>query len=52
MTKEGSFKIVNFMTPGAGVLVIGHGHIGLTVKMHYLKIFLTTPRDGLDKLSV
>ena len=27
MTKEGSSKIVNFMTPGAGVLVIGRGHI-------------------------
>ena len=26
MTKEGSTKIVNFMTPGAGVLVLGHGH--------------------------
>ena len=27
MTKEGSTKIVNFMTPGAGVLVLGCGHI-------------------------
>ena len=27
MTKEGSTKIVNFMTPGAGVLVLGRGHI-------------------------
>ena len=27
MTKEGSTKIVNFMTPGAGVLMLGHGHI-------------------------
>ena len=27
MTKEGSTKIVNFITPGAGVLVLGHGHI-------------------------
>ena len=26
MTKEGSTKIVNFLTPGAGVLVLGHGH--------------------------
>ena len=26
MTKEGSNKIVNFMTPGAGVLVLGHDH--------------------------
>ena len=35
MTKEGSTKIVNFMTPGAGVLVLGHGHKSLIVKMHY-----------------
>ena len=26
-TKEGSAKIVNFMTPGAGVLMLGRGHI-------------------------
>ena len=35
MTKEGSTKIVNFMTPGAGVLVLGRGHISHMVKMHY-----------------
>ena len=34
MTKEGSTKIVNFMTPGAGVLVLGRGHIRHIVKMH------------------
>ena len=27
MTKEGSTKIINFMTQGAGVLMLGHGHI-------------------------
>ena len=27
MTKEGSTKIVNFMTPRAGVLMIERGHI-------------------------
>ena len=27
MTKEGSTKIVNFMTPRPGVLMLGHGHI-------------------------
>ena len=27
MTKEGSTKIVNFMIPGAGVLMLGCGHI-------------------------
>ena len=35
MTKEGSTKIINFMTPGAGVLVLGCGHISHIVKMHY-----------------
>ena len=27
MAKEGSSKFVNFMTPGAVVLMSGHGHI-------------------------
>ena len=27
--------IVNFMTPGARVPVLGHGHIGHILKMHY-----------------
>ena len=35
MTKVGSNKIVNFMTPGTGVLVLGRGHISHVVKMHY-----------------
>ena len=35
MTKEGSSKIVNFMTPGAGVLVLGRGLISHIVKMLY-----------------
>ena len=35
MTKERSTKIVNIMTPGAGVLVLGHGHISHIVKRHY-----------------
>ena len=35
MTKEGYTKIVNFMTPGAGVLGLGRGHITCLVKMHY-----------------
>ena len=34
MTKESSAKIVNFMTLGAGVLVLGHGHTCI-VKMQY-----------------
>ena len=35
MRKEGSTKIVNFMTPGAGVPVLGRGHICHIMKMHY-----------------
>ena len=35
MTKEGSTKIVTFMTSGDGVLVLGCGHISHIVKMHY-----------------
>ena len=27
MTKEGPTKIVNYMTHGAGVLMLGRGHI-------------------------
>ena len=33
--KEGSTKIVNFMTPVAGVLALGRGYISHIVKMHY-----------------
>ena len=35
ITKEGSTKIVNFMSPGAGVLVLGCCHISYRVKIHY-----------------
>ena len=35
MTKEGSTKMVNFMTPRAGVFVLGRGLISHIVKMHY-----------------
>ena len=35
LTKEGSIKIVSFMSPGSGVLVMGHGHVSHIVKMHY-----------------
>ena len=55
MTKGGSTKIVNFMTPGAGLLVVGHGHISHTVKMHYFfkNLLLYTLRlNWLDKLNV
>ena len=35
MTKEWSTKIVNFMTPGLGVLVLESGDISHIVKLHY-----------------
>ena len=44
MTNEDPTKIVNFMNPGAGVLVLGHGHISQIVKMHYLLLHQYTPR--------
>ena len=34
MTKEWSNKFVNFMTPWAGVLVLGCGRISHIVKLH------------------
>ena len=37
MTKVGSSQIVNFMTPGAGVLMLGHGHIS-----HYSEYVLSS----------
>ena len=37
MTKEGFTKIVNFMTPGVGVLVLGRGHIS-----HYSEFVLSS----------
>ena len=36
MSKEGSTKIVNFMTPEAGILVLGRGHISHIVKINAL----------------
>ena len=36
MTEEGSTKIVNFMTPGAEVLVLRCGHKNDIVKIHYI----------------
>ena len=51
MTKEGSPKIVNVMTSGAKVVVVGCGHISHVVKMHYflknLQTFALLP--GIDQ---
>ena len=37
MTKKGSTKIVNFMSPRAGVLMLGRGHIS-----HYIEYALSS----------
>ena len=50
MTKEGFTKIENFMTPGAGFLVLGHGHIENCIIS--LTIFFSTPRHRSDKPSI
>ena len=39
MTKEGSTKIRNFMNPGAGVNLLGRGHINHIVKMCNLLLY-------------
>ena len=42
ITKEGSTKIVNFMTRGAGVPALGCGLKSHKVKMHYLLLYQYT----------
>ena len=49
MTKEESTEIVMFKTPGAGVLLLRHGHI---VKMHYFFSSFCTLGYGLDNLLI
>ena len=36
MINEGSIEIVIFMTPWAGIVVLGCGHISHIVEMHYI----------------
>ena len=45
MIKETFTKVVSFMTPGAGVLVLGRGHISGIVKMHnfFMVVWDTLP---------
>ena len=40
MTKKESTKIVNLITPGAGVFVLGHGHIVNTSFLHIIAILI------------
>ena len=56
MTKEGSTNILNFITSGAGVLVLGHGHMSYKEKDFFLNkknkhIFFCTPVKRSDKLN-
>ena len=53
MNKEGSINTVNFMTPGAGVLVLGRGHMSHIVEMHYFfqQIFFST-LPGIDQTNI
>ena len=48
MTKDGSTKSVNSMTPGVGVLLLERDHISHIEKMHY---FFSTLGYRSDKLS-
>ena len=51
MNKEGSTKIINFMTPGAGVLVLGHGHISHVVKMQYFFKKFSSLLPGIEQTN-
>ena len=50
MSKEGSIKIINLITPGAGVLVLGRGHIVNTQYFFYSSCLHLG--HGADKLSI
>ena len=51
--QQGSTRIVNFMTPGAGVLELGCGHISHIENMHYFfKSLLLYSQAKTDKLSI
>ena len=53
MTKEGFTKIVNFMTPGAGVLALERGHMLYSGNAFFPnKIIFFTPRHRSNKLSI
>ena len=50
MTKEGFTKIVNFMTPGAGVLMIGRDHMSLSENALFLQDS-TSLYSGIDQTN-
>ena len=49
LNKEGSTQIVKFMTPGAGILVLGRDHISHIVIIHFKKLFSLLP--GIDQTN-
>ena len=53
ITKEGSNKIVNFMTPGERVLVLGHRLTVHIVKIfNFFKIYFSTAEYRSYQLSL
>ena len=55
MTKEGSNKNTNFMTPGAGFLVLGHSHMSYSESLlwgiiHITKCLLKNYKTILDQI--
>ena len=53
MTKEGSSKIVIFMTPWAGVFAQRRDHTSQIVESIFpIKIIFSTPKHISDKLSI
>ena len=45
MNKEGSTKVVHLMTPGAGVLVLGRGHMSFVLcDKTFMQFFFSVPR--------
>ena len=52
ITKERYIKIVNFMIPGARVLVLGRGQTSYIVKCIIIFKNFLTPRHRRDNLSI
>ena len=54
ITKEGSAKIVTFMTPWARVLalVCGHLYVSRIVKIHYFPLNSSSLLPGIDQTNL
>ena len=51
MTKYLSTKFCNFMTPSAGVFVLGQGHVIYMVKIHYIFQEPSSLHPGIDQTN-